>query len=180
MSTTTIEFEEDMGQGSRDYGQEAMLSRLGELAKRRREELGLGRVPFAKQAGVGSDRTILYFELGRKLPLGMTLVKIEKALGWRAGCIAELAHDENRKASSVTMEELDAYDSVPVSTLADVPLDALLQELIRRLPALRAGLGGAAAPTQDMLGLAASGAHKPEHLDDDPDDDISGLNVSPN
>lgn len=171
-----------MDETGRDYGQEAMLRRLGALAKRRREELGLGRPAFAKQAGIGSDRTIYDFETANKVPQPLTVAKLEKALYWRRGSIADLLSDEKRKASSVMMEDLDTYDTAPASSLAAFSTPELLQELITRLTSLQQSIGGrpALAPTQDMLGLAASGGHKPEHLDDDPDDDLSSFNPSDN
>ena len=178
--STTIGFEEDMSQESRDYGREAMLRRVGALARRRREELGLSREAFVQQAGMGSTATMRDFEFGKTEPQSRTMLRIEKALGWWVGSISELLNDPRRKVSEVKMEDLDEHDAKPVSTLANIPTAQLLEEVINRLSIFQSGLGGAPVPTQDMLGLAASGGHKPEHLDDNPDDDISGLNISPN
>ena len=182
MSTPVIGFEEDMSDTGRDYGSEAMLRRLGALAKQRREELGLGRPSFAKQAGIGSDRTVYDFETASKVPQPLTVAKLEKALHWRRGSIADLLEDDGRKASAVSMEDLDAWDTRSEASISSFSTPELLQELIVRLTALQSGMGGRVmpVPTQDMLGLAASGGHKPEHLDEDPDDDISGFNPSKN
>lgn len=169
MSTpVVIGFEEDMERTGRDYGRDAMLRQLGALAKRRREELGLGRPAFAKQAGIGSDRTIYDFETSNKVPQPMTVVRLEKALGWRRGVIAELLEDTKRKASSVQMEDVDEWDTTPVTPLAQIPTPDLLRELAARLETLQAGMGGAVLPkdlgSKDLYGMAASG-HIPEHLE---------------
>lgn len=182
MSTPVIGFEEDMGETGRDYGSEAMLRRLGALAKQRREELGLGRPAFAKHAGIGSDKTVYDFEVAANLPKSYTMTRMEKALGWRVGSIQEMLDDEGRRASSVLMEDLDVYDSRLRNMLDNIPTTELLAVLITRLTEIQATLGGRSPqlPTRDMLGLAASGGHKPEHLDDDPDDDLSNFNPSDN
>lgn len=157
-----------MERTGRDYGRDAMLRRLGALAKQRREELGLGRPAFAKQAGIGSDKTVFDFEGAARVPAPLTVAKLEKALGWRRGVIAEVLENEKRKASSVQMEELDEWDTTPVTPLAHVPTPELLRELAARLETLQAGMGGAVLPkdlgSKDLYGMAASG-HIPEHLE---------------
>lgn len=181
MSTTT-EFEEDMGQESRDYGREAMLRKIGQLARRRRDELGLSRDAFRKQIGLGSDKTIQDFEFGRLEPRPKTLTLIEKGLGWWVGSVMALLDDEGRRVSEVRMEDLDEHDAKPASSLASFSTLDLLDELRNRFLSIQAGMGGPmrGLGPQDLYGLAASGGHKPEHLDDDPDDGIDKLNVSPN
>jgi len=151
----------------RDWGREALIKRIGALVKQRREELGLGRVPFAEAAGLGSDATIRDFEFGRHLPTGRTLRKIEKALGWRTGSIDEVMQAKDRRASTVTMGDLDEEPTVSAvgRPLASIPTSELLQEVITRLTALQAGLG-APAEYSALYGLAAQG-HIPEHLEDD-------------
>ena len=184
--STTIGFEEDMGQGSRNYGQEAMLRKVGELARRRREELGFGRVAFAQQTGIGSDKTIQDFEKGVLKPRPHTLSLFEAGLGWRVGSVTELIDDPKRKVSEVSMEDLDAFDRKPdVTELSAFSTIELLDEVRNRFMAIQEGLGGRGRGRvklgpADLYGLAASGGHKPEHLDDNPDDGIDGLNVSPN
>lgn len=171
-----IGFEEhEMGE-LREYGQEAMQRRLGQLAKQRREELGFARAAFAVHAGIGSDATVRDVEFGRIIPRKGTIYKLEVALGWRPGSFMEFVEKEDRKASSVMMEELDAYDSGIANPLAKVSTQELLEEVIKRLHGIQEYLGAPvdAGLAQSMLGLAAMG-HKPEHLDNDPDDDISGF-----
>lgn len=171
------EFEEHEMGDLRDYGQEAMQRRLGQLAKQRREELGFARAAFAAHAGLGSDATVRDVEFGRIIPRSRTIHKLELALGWRVGSFMEFVGKEDRKASSVQMEELDAYDSGVSNPLSKVSTQQLLEEVIRRLNGIQENLGLPAADAslaQSMLGLAAMG-HKPEHLDDDADDDISGF-----
>jgi len=171
-----IGFEEDEMGELREYGQEAMQRRLGQLAKQRREEMGFSRMAFAAHAGIGSDATVRDVEYGKIIPRKGTIQKLEVALGWRVGSFLDLVYQEDRKASSLQMEELDLYDSGSYDPLAKVSTVDLMQELIRRLSAFQSGLNvqGQHVLSQEMLGLAAMG-HKPEHLDDDPDDDISGF-----
>lgn len=171
-----IGFEEDEMGELREYGQEAMQRRLGQLAKQRREELGFARAAFAVHAGIGSDATVRDVEYGKIIPRKGTIYKLEVALGWRPGSFMEFVNKEDRKASSLRMEELDAYDSGVSNPLARVSTQELLEEVIKRLNGIQEYLGNPVNPElrQEMLGLAAMG-HKPEHLDTDPDDDISGF-----
>jgi len=150
-------------QSERDYGQDAMMRRLGLLAKQRREELGLGRVEFAKLAGLGSDSTVQQFEFGQRWPRPQTLRKLEVALGWRNQVIDALTEDLNRAASSVTFADLDR----PAEQPAPRPLSAfstaeLMREVASRMEALQAGLG-ASLDSQPDYDLAAS--HNREHLE---------------
>jgi len=144
-------------QSERDYGQDAMMRRLGLLAKQRREEMGLGRVAFAELAGLGSDSTVQQFEFGQRWPRPQTLRKLEVALGWRNQVIDAMTEDLNRAASSVTFADLDK----PAETPAPRPLSAfstaeLLREVASRMEALQAGLG---ASDQHHFDLAASDDH---------------------
>jgi len=179
MSIDTGFEEHEMGE-LREYGQEAMQRRLGQLAKQRREELGFARAAFAVHAGIGSDATVRDVEFGKIIPRKGTIYKLEVALGWRPGCFMEFVQKEDRKASSVMMEELDDYDSGVADPLAKVSTIELLEKVIERLQGIHDYLGAPVDPklTQDLLGLAAMG-HKPEHLDDDADDDISGFRSAP-
>ena len=150
-----------------EFGEEALLRRLGSLAKRRREELGLTARAFAIEANI-SDKTIREFEFGRQLPIGTTRAKIEKALGWRPGIIEDTIRQVGRKASNIQMEDLDAEDSLHLASaggpgLTLVSNEALLAELGRRL---RLGVTSGAEPdVRDLYGLAAS--TNSEHLEDD-------------
>lgn len=180
--STLSGLEEDMDeQSSRDYGREAVLRRLGALARRRREEMGFSRANFVEHSGIRSDASIRDFEFGKLTPQGGTQAKLERALGWRSGIIERFLADESRKASEIRMEDLDEYDSESFDPLAKVSTVDLLQEVIRRLSTIQGGLGLRNQPalTQDLLGLAATG-YKSEHLDKDGDDDISDFGPSAN
>ena len=159
------------GESVPEFGQGALLRQLGRLAKQRREEIGLGRVPLAKEAGMGSDSTIRDFEFGRRLMSGTNQRKLERALGWRLGVIDDAMRMVDRKASTITMEELDAEDSLHIAAqggikgLALISNDDLIAELKRRLALVPSPLK---ARAQDMFGLAAS--TNAEHLEDDEHD----------
>lgn len=114
-----------------EFGPEALLAQLGRLAKQRREEIGFGRPAFAKEAGLGSDKTITQFEFGRVLPWGTNQRKLEKALGWRSGAIDDVMRRVNREASTITMEDLLPPDDP--KGLAAATNEELLEELRRRM-----------------------------------------------
>jgi DNA-binding XRE family transcriptional regulator len=155
-----------------EFGQAALLRQLGRLAKQRREEIGIGRVPLAKEAGMGSDKTIAEFEFGRRLMSGTNQRKLEKALGWRLGVIEDVMRMVNRKATSIEMEELDAEDSLflaaqaGIKALSLVSNEDLIEELRRRLENAPAPMQQRDA--QHMFGLAAS--TNAEHLEDEDKD----------
>jgi DNA-binding transcriptional regulator YiaG len=160
-----LEIDDPRGE-SREFGREALIKRLGYLAKRRREEIGIGRVPLGKELGI-SDATIRDFEFGRHLPTGRVISLLERGLEWRPGAVEDVMRQVDRKASSIGMEDVDLVDSQPVpQSLASIPTQDLLREVIRRLSVLE---GGSGLPTQHMLGLAAN-SHIPEHLEGDEDD----------
>lgn len=157
------------GEGVSEFGPKALLRRLGQLAKQRREEIGIGRQPFAREAGLGSDKTILEFEFGRTLPSGTSQRKIEKALGWRLGVIDETMQQLKTKASNISMESLDAEDSLYLASkgVRSIELfsdEELLGEVSRRMSA---GSRFASKDAKDMFGLAAS--TNVEHLEDEDD-----------
>jgi transcriptional regulator with XRE-family HTH domain len=161
-----------------EFGRQAILNRIGMLAKQRREELGLGRVPFAKHIGLGSDKTLQDFEFGRRLPHGTTLRKIEKALGWRLGVVDDMLLNLNRKATSITLEDMDEFEPGEVLPLDRVATADLLGEVIRRLGAIQKAIGaphpglpeviGVSAPSRDLFDLAAS--TNVEHLEEEDDE----------
>ena len=159
-------------EGAREFGTEALLRRVGQLAKQRREEIGLGRQGFAKEAGLGSDRTMTQFEFGRTLPNMISQRKIEKALGWRLGSIEDTMRMINRKAAEISMESLDVEDSLYLDSQTPKSLalytdDELMDELRRRLKTDRRA---AVHPQrQDLYDLAAS--TNSEHLEEDDDDE---------
>lgn len=152
----------------KEFGPEALLRQLGRLAKQRREEIGIGRVPFAKEAGLGSDKTVVDFEFGRRLMNGTNQRKVEKALGWRLGVIDDIMRMVDTKASSITMDMLDAEDSLHIMAqtgpgLALVSNEDLIDELKRRLLKAPAPLQN--RDLQNLYGLAAS--TNTEHLEDE-------------
>ena len=155
-----------------EFGYKALLRRLGELGKQRREELGIGRVALSKEMGLGSDKTLVTFEYGRTGLTGTSYRRIEKGLGWKLGIIDDVLRDKNRKASSITMEELDAEDRMHLDQVSGVrPLALVSNEDL--LDELRRRLAGSPAPfqnddVQNLYGLAASTNH--EHLEDEYED----------
>jgi transcriptional regulator with XRE-family HTH domain len=159
------------GEGVSEFGAKALLRRLGQLAKQRREEIGIGRQQMAREAGLGSDRTIVEFEFGRTLPSGTSQRKIEKALDWRSGVIDDVMRMVNRKAADISMESLDAEDSLYISSQGEIKGlelisdDALLAEVRRRMTESSRHLSEAA---QNMFGLAAS--TNTEHLEEEDED----------
>jgi transcriptional regulator with XRE-family HTH domain len=165
-----------LGLSVSEYGRDAVLARLGQLAKQRREEIGLGRPQFAREADLGSDRTMVQFEFGRTLPSGGNQRKIEKALGWRIGVIDDIMRMVNRKASEIQMEAVDAEDSLNLAAQSPKSLalysdEDLLDEVRRRMMARTAqhphlsGEAAHASEPQNLYGLAAS--TNTEHLEDE-------------
>jgi DNA-binding XRE family transcriptional regulator len=158
-------------EGAKEFGYDALLRQLGRLAKQRREEIGLPRQGMAREYGLGSDKTIVAFEFGRVLPSGTSQRKIERALDWKVGVIDEVMRMVNRKASDISMEELDAEDSLYLSSqgvikgLELVSDDDLLAEVRRRMTESSRHLSEAA---QHMFGLAASS--NVEHLEGEGDE----------
>jgi len=153
-------------QGERNYGSEAMMRRIGLLAKQRREEMGLGRVPFADLAGLGSDSTVQQFEFAHRWPRPQTLRKLEKALGWRNQVIDELVESTWLNSAEITLADLDK----PAVEPAPRPLDAfstaeLLREVASRIDALQSGLG--VTQEQHHYDLAASDDHVEGEDDND-------------
>jgi DNA-binding transcriptional regulator YiaG len=172
----------DMGSETQpEFGHAALLRRLGQLAKQRREELGMGRPAFAKEIGLGSDRTLVQFEFGRTLPSGASQRKIEKGLDWKLGVIEEVMRMVDRKAADIPMEILDAQDSLYLASrggidpsnprpLRYVSSEDLLEEIRLRLESAAPPprlYGKPKADVKDMYGLAAS--TNVEHLEDDDD-----------
>lgn len=120
-----------------ELGQKDLVRHLGMLAKQRREEIGVSRPALAHEAGIEADETIRDFEHGKHLPSTETQRKLEKALDWRLGAIEDTMGITGREASTITMEELDAEDSLYLASrggisLASVPDNELLAEVARR------------------------------------------------
>ncbi len=159
----------DESTDDREYGRKAMARRLGQLAKQRREELGLALRPFAAQAQMGSDRTVKDFESGQRAVSALTARRFENALGWKSGVIDSLMREaESRRASTVLMEDVDRFDAEAADSGLDgvlhaLPTAALLQEVVRRLGTLQEGLGSPPPDFQDLYGMAAN--TDPSHLE---------------
>jgi DNA-binding transcriptional regulator YiaG len=163
---------------SPEFGLTALKNRIGYLAKQRREELGMARVPFARHIGLGSDKTLQDFEFGRRVPQGTSVRKIEKALGWRLGVVDDILNGPDRKAADLSMEDMDEFEPNQPLPLDRVPTDQLLSEVIRRLGAIQKAIGapvpglpevlGVSAPSRDLFDLAAS--TNVEHLEEDGDE----------
>jgi len=163
---------------SPEFGLSALKGHIGYLAKQRREELGLARVPFARHIGLGSDKTLQDFEFGRRVPQGTSVRKIEKALGWRLGVVDDILNGPDRKAADLSMEDLDEFEPNQPLPLDRVPTDQLLAEVIRRLGTIQKAIGapapgiaeviGVSAPNRDLFDLAAS--TNIEHLEEETED----------
>ena len=155
-----LELSEGEGAGP-EWGRGALLRAVGRLAKQRREEFGLSRVNFAKEVGL-SDSIVRDLEIAHHVPMSKSLWKIEKGLGWKRGSIEEVL-ESGWRAAHVSMEDFDdeavAFPEPNVG-LRNVPTDALLAEVMRRLSVLQAGLG-----SKPDFDLAASSNR--EHLEDD-------------
>lgn len=121
-----------------DLQNHAIIRELGSLAKRRREELGLNRRSLANEASIKSEQIVQDFEYGRILPTVDVQRKIEKALDWRLGAIGDIARRTDHQAGTLTMEELDAEDSLHLAahigspSLASASDSELLAEVARR------------------------------------------------
>jgi transcriptional regulator with XRE-family HTH domain len=118
------------------------LTKLGQLAKQRREELGLSRAALAKAVGIGSDSTIQAFEFGNRLPQGKNLRLIELGLDWKSGMIDRALRDV--ATGTLTLDDLDmafldgdwwnppSESDSSGSAAALLSDDELLVEMIRR------------------------------------------------
>ena len=123
-----------------DRGEEAVIRRLGELARERRQVMGMGRVTFCETARIGSESTLTKFEHGVAVPRGLTRKKLESTLGWRDGVIASMLADKDVRASSIEMEDLDDPSNLPHlaepgsrSPLRWIATEDLLTELMFRI-----------------------------------------------
>jgi ribosome-binding protein aMBF1 (putative translation factor) len=116
----------------------ALVRQLGMLAKQRREEIGLGRTAFAKEAEIDSEDEIRDFEFGKSLPSADTQRKLEKSLSWKMGVIEKVMETPDRAADTLRMEEVDAEDSIYLEaqtggpSLASASNGDLLAEVARR------------------------------------------------
>jgi transcriptional regulator with XRE-family HTH domain len=109
-----------------------MQVRVGELARQRRGELGLGAVRFAEAAGIGSDRTIKSFEAGLTSPDVVTQRKLETALGWERGKIRYLLMNaDSVDAADIDMAYMDGW--APATRASELEDAEVLAEAIKRL-----------------------------------------------
>lgn len=109
-------------------GYEALVRQVGMLAKRRREEIGLSPGQLVKETGIESDEILLAFENGKNLPPEATQRKLEKALDWKLGVIGEVIRMTDRPAGTLTMEELDAEDSLYLASRGVLPSLSLVSD----------------------------------------------------
>ncbi len=148
------------------WGEEELRARVGQLAKQRREELGLSRDAFAERADLRSKQTVQNFEFARSMPRGATLRQIEKVLEWKNNSIDE-ALESGKRAGDLAMEDFDLYDREPKERpLASFSTEEVLAEAIKRLADIKGALGPSSPSlgARDLYGLAASG--NSEHLED--------------
>jgi transcriptional regulator with XRE-family HTH domain len=109
-----------------------MQVKIGELARQRRGELGLGAVRFAEAAGIGSDRTVKSFEAGLTSPDVVTQRKLETALGWERGKIRYLlTNADSVDAADIDMEYMDGWE--PATRASELEDAEVLAEAIKRL-----------------------------------------------
>lgn len=151
------------------WSDQSVRTRIGALAKQRREELGLSRDAFARRAGLRSKQTVSNFEFARSMPRGQTLRQIEKVLEWKNNSIDD-ALDAGSRAGELFMEDFDKYDRDPDAErpLESFSTEEILSEAIRRLTELKGALGptnGVTIPkgAQFLYGLAANS--DPSHLE---------------
>ena len=145
------------------WSQQQIRARVGQLAKQRREELGISRETMADRSGLKSPQTIQNFEFARSMPHTSTLSNFEKALEWRIGSIDE-ALESGRRASDLTMEDFDKFDRDDLRPLESFTTEEILYEAIRRLSEFRGALGPLPeVAAKYMYGLAAN--NDPSHLE---------------
>lgn len=156
-----------------------MLAHIGRLAQQRRGQIGMGRVPFAKEFGVG-DSTVKTFEFGRTEPSSISKPKIERGLGWKPGIIQDVldaAEGGQTNPSEIDLEYMDGREiPEPASKASELDDVELLAEVIRRLEGWRDAFHDPNDPavTLDMgrwqFGLTASDPGKPKRFKPGGDD----------
>ena len=145
------------------WGQQELRARVGQLAKQRREELGLSREAMAERAGLKSPQTVQNFEFARSMPHTSTLRSFESTLEWKTGSIDD-ALESGRRAGDLTMEDFDKFDRTIQRPLSSFTTEEVLSEAIRRLTEVRATLGPSkGVDAQFLYGLAANS--DPSHLE---------------
>lgn len=153
------------------WSEQELRARIGQLAKQRREELGLSRDVMAARAGMKSKQSVMNFEFARSMPRGENLRRIEEVLEWASNSIDD-ALASGKSAGELNMEYFDKYDkTTPVERpLKSFTTEEVLAEAIKRLSDIKGALGPSRsmAPADfgpaNLYGLAASG--NTEHLED--------------
>jgi transcriptional regulator with XRE-family HTH domain len=141
---------------SNESNRKQMVTRIGELIKQRRTEIGLSRPKFAELSGISSLTSVQNAEIGSHAPNELNQRKFEAALDWAPGAIRRaLDKVGEMDASELTMEFMDGERQVRRGpALADASFDDLLAELSRRY---RAEVARASRlPEQPDFDLAAS------------------------
>lgn len=150
------------------WSQQEVRARIGQLAKQRREELGLSREAMAERAGLKSPQTVQNFEFARSMPHTSTLRSFESTLEWKVGSIDD-ALESGRRAGDLRMEDFDKFDRTEQRPLSSFSTQELLEELIPRLEGIKGALGPSRSVTQTatdhqfLYGLAAN--TDPSHLE---------------
>lgn len=86
----------------------AALERIGQLIRDARKEKGESMAALAERAGINS-KTLWSAEKGERVPHDVNQLKIEKALGWRHGAMAEAySGREGLAAENLTLEWMRA------------------------------------------------------------------------
>ena len=87
---------------------EEALKRIGQLIRDARKHHGESMATLADRAGINS-KTLWSAETGARFPHDVNQLKIERALGWREGSIAEAFRDRETLApENLTLEWMQA------------------------------------------------------------------------
>ena len=120
------------------------LEKIGHLIRDARKHLGESMAALADRAGINS-KTLWSAETGSRFPHDVNQLKIEKALGWRHGAIAEAwAERETLDPENLTQEwmraggdsaswgDLAAQKAAPLAKAINLTDEELLTELSYR------------------------------------------------
>ena len=117
---------------------------IGKLIRTARIDRGESQAAFAKHADI-NPKTLWSAETGDRLPQDVNQRKIERALGWRAGSIADIWADRAELtpglvvlakmqdgAGEATWHDLDKEDVAPLTKAMHLSDEELLAELSYR------------------------------------------------